>query len=256
MPLIDLTMKRTPRAAMVVLTALVAVLTAAGAAVAQNTARAPDAERFYSSQPSFALLPEVPIAAEVRSEMTRLQPRIGIEVRSSIPVSFDATTPEGRLRLYNTLRAVHTMEGIEYYSASRGHMRTLYFESYRIASAADRSRVEPAPAATIPPRDTLYAYQRDGSFGRNVQRIDLWSSNEALLMGTTNETTMFYNMIPLLRAGNLRTFVLVQPQPHSVEVYAHLGAAVGAMFGFESRAQDSLYNRVVALLSWLENQLQ
>jgi hypothetical protein len=215
------------------------------------------ASSFYRNEVRLTLAPESPFLPEIRDNLESLAPRVGIEISLSIPVTPEAFTPDGLVTIYNILRSPSTMKGIEYYSASRGEMRTFYSESYAVAGPDGDDAIPDPVVTTIPPRSTVWAFQEDGSFGRNVQRIDYTFQAEQFLMTITNETTMVYTVVPLVRPGNLRTFLIVQPDPAggTITFYGNLAVRVPGMFGMEDRARDSFFNRIVALHDWFSQEL-
>lgn len=217
-----------------------------------------DENNFYERSVSMSLAPAHPFAQDIETGLQDLDPRVGIEISLEIPVAARAFTDSGRVAVFNILRSVSTMEGIEYYSASRGEMRTFYEESYAIESPDNRNRIPDPRVDAIPTESTVWAYQRDGSFGRNVQRLDYRATDGAILVSIENETTMVYTVVPLVRPGNLRTYLLVVPDPvqQVFRFYGNLGVRVPAVFGMEDRARDSFYNRIVALHDWFVRELQ
>ena len=195
--------------------------------------------------------------ALIRRTLEELEPRVGIEIFVEIPVGERAFTDAGRLAIYNILRTPSTMEGIEYYSASRGRMRTFYERSYAVDGPDSALRIPDPIVSIIPAVDTVYAYQRDGSFGRNVQRLEYRAIDQDFLLLIENETTMVYRVVPLVSPGNLRTFLLIRPAPERgvIEFYGNLAVRVPAMFGLQERARNSFYNRIVALHGWFVGRL-
>ncbi len=212
---------------------------------------------FYTNSVRIELAPSSPLTSRIDEELGALQPRVGIEISVPLGVNESAFTDAGRLKLYNILRSISTMEGIEYYSASRERMRIFYEESYAIDDPDDRNRI-PDPVVTwIPSRDRLYVFQKDSSFGSNVQRIDYLRGGNDFLLIMENITTMVYKVVPLVTPGNLKTFVLIRPHPDEgvIEFYGNIGVRVPALFGMQDRARDSFYNRIVALHDWFVQEI-
>jgi len=212
---------------------------------------------FYTDSVQTRLAPDHPFTTTVAEDLERLDPRVGIEIVVPVPVVDRAFTEAGMLELYNILRQVSTMEGIEYYSASRGEMRTFYHESYAIDGPDGKRRIDDPVVTAIPPQDRIHVFQRDGSFGKNVQRLDYVARDDAFLVTMTNTTTMFYKVVPLVSPENLQTFLLILPRPDEgvIEFYGNLGVRVPGMFGMQDRARDSFYNRIVALHDWFAGEL-
>ena len=78
-----------------------------------------------------------------------------------------------------------------------------------------------------------------------------------MLLRIENTTTLTYRVVPLVAPGNLRTFLLIQPDREAgvLQFYGNLAVRVPALFGMEERSQDSFYNRIVALHAWFTDQL-
>lgn len=243
-------MRRGPLSNLPVLLLLFAALLPLGAQEAEETS-------FYTDEPTFSLAPDASFTSRIEQEVRALEPKLGIEARFFLPLSRQTIeAPDFRLRLYNILRSVSTMEGIEYYSASRERMRTFYHDSYAVASADGEQRIPDPLVSRVPDEATVYVYQRDSSFGRNVQRLDYFYDSENILVRMENQTTMFYNgFIPLVGEENLRTYLVVEPGREGVVFYGHLAVRVGALFGMEERAQNSFYNRIKALYDWFQIRL-
>ncbi len=212
---------------------------------------------FYRDTVETALAPESPFLAEIRDDLSELAPEVGIEISLPIPVDPIVFSEGGILEVYNILRSVSTMEGIEYYSASRDEMRIFYRESYAIEDPDGRARIPDPFVDEIPERSQIFAYQRDGSFGRNVQRLEYAFQDGETLLRIENVTTMTYRVFPLVAPGNLRTFLLIQPDREAgvLHFYGNLAVRVPALFGMEERSQNSFYNRIVALHAWFTDQL-
>jgi hypothetical protein len=213
---------------------------------------------FYTDEPTFTLAPETVFTDDIAGDIEELDPRLGIEARFFFPVPPSVLNQEDfELRLYNILRSVSTMEGIEYYSASRERMRVFYHESYAVVGPDGDERIPDPLVSRIPRNDRIYVFQKDSSFGKNVQQLDYTFAWGNFLIRMQNLTTMFYNgLIPLVGDENLLTYLVVNPQEEGIIFYGHLAVRVGALFGMEERAQNSFYNRIKALYDWFSQRME
>lgn len=185
----------------------------------------------------------------IRSDIASLQPTFAVEVL------FLVTAPERARRideqLVTVLQSVSTMEGIEYYSESRQRMRTLFHESYVIADPEHRTRV-PDPAATsLPNGETIYAFQRDSSFGRNVLELTYSADREGARLRMRNLTRMLYHgVLPAVGPHSLEIDLVVVPVQGHLLFYGVAAARTAALFGLEGRVEQSFANRLEALYRW------
>jgi len=161
-----------------------------------------------------------------------------------------AWTKSEQLNLYNEIRSLSTLVGIEYYSASRKRMRTFYETSFVIA---DESGIKPIPdpvVMIIPEKDSLFAFQKDLTFGENKYRYDFRASSDCMGFIQENLTTMSYGFIPLLGAGRLRTVVDIVDLGSELLVYAVSGAQATLLPGIDGKVRDSFSNRADAIFGW------
>ena len=123
--------------------------------------------------------------------------------------------------IYNTLRSIGSLQGIEYWSASRKTMRLFYEYSSLVAGPDDRTPVKDTRLQTLPVVDeTLYARQKDLSFGDNRYRIILTHGKDYVTQSSVNLTGMSYGIIPVAGAGAVHVRLLVIPSDEGVIFYA------------------------------------
>ncbi len=162
----------------------------------------------------------------------------------------DYTSADFHLRLYNLLFAVDTMEGIEYYSASRERMRTLIHESYFISNTESSKPVSPPRHETIPENRSYYLLQNDATFGENVYEVSYYYDENSIRIDMHNHSTLRYGIIPAIRAGELRITLLTQPLEDGLVLYGYIYARPIISFGLQSRIRNSISNRLRAVSSW------
>ncbi len=205
---------------------------------------------------SFRLAPRGSQLGTIRRSLEELEPRMAVETVfvTELPTGFPQGR-EGDLALYNLLRRVSTMTGIEYYSASRSRMRVFYHESYAIDDIDRRLRQPDPVVRTIPNRDSILVFQRDSSFGENVHELEYRYRANNIYISMVNRTLMWYGIIPAIAADKLQVHLWVQRHGNTVVFYGNTGVAVPSLFGIETRAHDSFHNRLIALFNWFEDQL-
>ena len=158
--------------------------------------------------------------------------------------------------LYNHLRAVSTLQGIEYYSGSRGFYRTLYTQSYAIAGPKDHTPLPDPVADSVPELATVYMIQEDSTFGSNVYQGDYRFDGATITMQVRNLTTMWWSILPLVDVGNFRSVMSVTPTDQGLLFYAAAGIHTISIGGLRERGQASLRNRLDALERWLRARIR
>jgi hypothetical protein len=226
-----------------------ALLTPATAALLASSGKA-----VATSSGELSLLPEHPAGQAIRAAVARDKPSLVVEAVFALkrPMPAQAAAAQAELAsVYGILRSLGSLQGIEYYSASRKKMRTFYAESYAIAGPESTTRLaDPAfpQVGAIPVSETVYAFQRDLSFGANRYRYEYASSPDAILLASTNLTRMSYGIVPVAAPGELSTRLLVIQAEDAILFYAASGArAPGLVAG---KLEDSFANRAEALFRW------
>jgi len=162
-----------------------------------------------------------------------------------------AVAPEDETRVvYNILRAVGSLQGIEYWSASRGKMRLFYEESWRVVSLEDRTLVSDAPVSVVPSLETLTVWQKDLSFGGNLNRFDYRSAADGVLMESTNLTRMSYGIVPVAAAGALKVRVLALIVDEGILFWVVSSARAAMIPGMRGKIEASFGNRAEAIFHW------
>jgi hypothetical protein len=176
---------------------------------------------------------------------------VGTEVLSvyrNEAVDFDS--PESRLQIYNILRSMSTMKGIQYYSASRERMRTLFAESYVVDGPDAEKRLPDPVTREIPAYSKLYVVQEDLTFGKNIYATEFRYSGDYFLLESTNLTTMHYFFFPMVKPENSVTLILLIPAGEQLLFYGAIGAHTMRLLGLARSREDSFYNRLKAIYGW------
>lgn len=256
-------MRLRPRRWPVVLLAAAAAVSAAGACPAQLSQLVPDAavrarlaeagiQRALGRGAAPRLAPALPNRAAVAAAITAVDVTYGTEVLRLLRGSGAACDWPA---LYNHLRAVSTLQGIDYFSASRGYYRTLYKRSHAIVGPADRTPQPDPVASSVPRRSALFMEQEDSSFGNNVYQAEYRFDGVSIAMLVRNLTFMWWSILPLVAEGDFRSVVVVTPTDQGLLFYAAAAIHAADLDFIREQAQTSLGNRLDALERWLRRRL-
>jgi hypothetical protein len=231
-------------------------LSGAETAAALLRGETPSALQF--DNPRITLAPQNAYVQNMADELVRsLQPGFFAESLSLVrkPASQARSWTEAeRAALYNEALALSSLAGLKYYSASRGETRTFY-ETSAVVSDSGGKKTLPDPVYAVPPPElTVYARQKDLSFGDNVYRYDYYARPDSLVFVQENLTTMWYGIIPAIGKNKLRSLVAVLDAEEYLLVYIASAAKTAKVAGMNDRAGRSFSNRAAALLAWFSGQ--
>jgi hypothetical protein len=161
-----------------------------------------------------------------------------------------------RLKLYNGALALSTLAGIQYYSASRKTMRTFY-ESSRVIDGPETKNPVEDPVYDAPPAElSLYARQRDLTFGDNIYQYTYHAFPEFLVFVQQNLSAMNAGIIPAVGKNKLRSLVAVIDAGDYLLIYAVSMAKAVSLPGLGERIGNSFTNRAEAILEWFRGQAE
>ena len=225
---------------------------------------------------SALLAGEKPLLAQFRDPRARLAPvndvlsgilrKLHDELKPSVMVETlhiykkppDAEKPAmsaaEEAALFNEVLALSTLAGIQYFSASRGVMRTFYESSYVVEGPSSKKSV-PDPVFSRPPAElTLYARQKDLTFGDNTYQYNFYYSPGSLIFIQQNLSSLTAGIIPAVGKNKLRSVVAVLDTKDCLLVYAVSMAKVASLPGMNDRVGNSFSNRVEAIVLWFSDQ--
>jgi len=165
-----------------------------------------------------------------------------------------ACSAEEELTLYNGILALSTLAGIEYYSASRGGTRILY-ETSQVVDGPSNKRPLPDPVFSRPQGElTIFARQKDLTFGDNVYQYDFLTAPGALIFSQQNLTSLSVGIIPAVGKNKLRSTVAILDAGEYLVVYLVSMANAASLPGMRDRVGNSFTNRAEAIIKWFSNQ--
>ncbi|MDR1972093.1 MAG: hypothetical protein LBQ46_09240 [Treponema sp.] len=203
-----------------------------------------------------------PRHGDVRAVLERLQGELGGGVMAESLARWEkpASASRGtwseaeRTALYNKALALSSLEGIQYYSASRGAMRTFYEESHVIDGPNTKREIPDPSFSSPPPSFTLYTRQKDLTFGNNLYQYQYLAGQDSLIFIQENLTTLTVGIIPAVGKHKLRSLVAVIDAGDCLLIYAASLAKASSFPGLGERIGNSFTNRALAILDWFDSQ--
>ena len=209
--------------------------------------------------PQFRLVPWHNVLRELlRTVHNELGPSVMVETLHLYKKPPEAEKPAmsaaEEASLFNEVLALSTLEGIEYFSATRGTMRTFYASSSVIDGPSSKKPVSDPKFSQPPAELTLYARQKDLTFGDNFYQYDFYYSKGYLIFIQQNLTALTAGIIPAVGRNKLRSVVAVLDADEYLLVYAASLAKAASVPGMNDRVGNSFSNRAEAIVRWFSNQ--
>jgi hypothetical protein len=224
--------------------------------ILQELAQTGELKNTFDEKADLRYFPDTDVRPEIIAQIRRLKPIFGIEVL--LTYKFTGKNYSGeteRLALYNILRSIHTLKGIEYFSHSRGRMRVMFHDAYIVDSPETRKKLPDRLVDIIPAYSTLYIYQNDSSFGENIFETVYYARNGYFLMKMENLTKIWYGIVPLIDPHNLNYIIFIYPKGDTILFYSVICVNAFNLFGIAGSRTASFYNRIKALYAWFCSQL-
>ncbi|MDR3145367.1 MAG: hypothetical protein LBU21_03740, partial [Treponema sp.] len=108
--------------------------------------------------------------------------------------------------------------------------------------------------AELPSGLSLYARQRDLTFGDNIYEYRYHTGPDSFVFVQRNLTALKVGIISAVGKDKLRSLVAVIDAGDSLLIYAVSLAKATALPGLGTRIGDSFTNRAQAILSWFNTQ--
>ena len=218
-----------------------------------NRLRSGDVSETQLGKPALKLLPALPDLRQfVTNSMTSLEPTLTVETLYLFKKHNSTAIWNENLRtaLFNQMTAISTLAGIEYFSATRNTMRTFYEYSSVIDSPSSKKPLSDPVFDKPPAQYTLFARQKDLTFGDNIYRYEYRAAESALFFIQENMTSMSYGIIPAVGKNRLRSVLAVIDCGDSLLIYAVSMAKAASVPGMTDRIGNSFKNRADAVYKW------
>ncbi len=205
---------------------------------------------------SLALAPYHHVAKAIHAALIAEDPDIIVEALFLLRKTRSANPAAEMLAVYNVLRSISTLQGIEYYSASRKKIRPLYTYSSLIAGMADDTPVRDTRIGSIPSSpETLYARQNDTTFGDNRYRIVLSGGQDSVSQHSTNLTKLSLGIVPVARPEDVHVRLLIVNVDEGLLFYIASSARATLVPGVRATLETSFANRATAVYDWFSSEL-
>ncbi len=152
-------------------------------------------------------------------------------------------------KISRVLRAISRLKGLEYYSSSRKKMRTLYESSY-VIDAPETKVKQDDPVNRSDSDFSVYALQKDLTFGEHVYRYRFVSDGNSSGFLSTNTDALSYSIFQAVKPEALQVSIVVTDLGDYLLIHGLTRADFASFSFLRKRVQRSLKTRGDAILRW------
>jgi hypothetical protein len=157
------------------------------------------------------------------------------------------------LDAYNALGKVRSLKGRLYLSHTRKSEIPLFEEATRIKGTNRTGDAigDPAPALSLPAKETVYIRLKDVNFGNSYYQADISTGSFGLLYSLTNFKSISYLFFPVMKEGKFSALLYLEPLDEGMLVYCTAGAEVSNFVANRIDIPSAIGKRVAVFVDWI-----
>jgi hypothetical protein len=209
---------------------------------------------FFKVNP-LKLCPQLTLKESIEKTVKELEPTLSVEYLLIYKTdNVNNSNPENYLKIYNTLRSISTLTGIEYYSASRERMRTFFYDACVIDNPESNIRQPDPLVEEIPGFDKFYIYTEDSSLGKNISTVTYFKYSNYMAMVMENYSTIWKFIFPIIQPGEMKTYMVIIPYEEYILFYGFSTIKTFELISTaEKKGIPSTTNRLKAFYNWFKD---
>ncbi|MDR0408781.1 MAG: hypothetical protein LBH18_00055 [Spirochaetaceae bacterium] len=164
--------------------------------------------------------------------------------------------PVTKLDIYNALCGIRTLQGIEYFSSTRGKRTVLFEEASRVAGEDDlKKRDDPPPARAAPSAETVFITVKDVNFGNCYYKAELKTEGGGIRYTLTNFKNINYLFIPVIRPENLRIQLYIEAVDEGVLIYGLTSVKTADFADKRADIPSAIQKRLDVIYKWIDSNI-
>ncbi|HQQ51282.1 MAG TPA: hypothetical protein PLZ29_08805 [Spirochaetota bacterium] len=204
-----------------------------------------------------SLAPVYSISQYTKRNLTIDKPTLGIEALYIFPKHNNIKnfyTSARKLYIINVLHATSTMEGMQYYSQSKGKMSTLFEKSYMINNKT-MARVPDPKISVLKPEYSFYALQKDNILGQNIYYYTITIYSKYIMFTVQNSTAITYGLLTLINKEKFKLYGFIVEDRENINIYLVYSINTRHLLIPIQKLTISLQNRADAIALWIYKRL-
>lgn len=199
--------------------------------------------------------PDVPLANNIIEKFNALDPNVVVEALYKVPYPEDMLTGYDRdMILYNIVREVSNISGVQYFSRTKNKLRVLFDDVYAVDEK--KSAIDDPTVLEIPEYDSFPMHMKEANLGRDYYLAEYLYDGQDMSFSLTNTSNMRF-VLKVVGEEDMRIDLLLMPLEDEILIYGYIGVKL-ANPGFVNKIMDpysSFYRRLNAMEIWFSNSL-
>lgn len=160
------------------------------------------------------------------------------------------------LKVFNTIRATSTQEGITYISYRKGNKPALLIkDSYYVARVGSKRPIPDPIADSLPSYEQSIIYQKDTTFSGNFYEYTYFNSSHEISLDILNKTALaVFGILPAVKKEALTMSISILPVEEGILCYSLAYAPdqepVISFLGLSVDLPSAFQRRMVAVQEW------
>jgi len=211
--------------------------------------------RYGKERKGLYYTPDVPLAGKIVERFTSLEPNVTVEAIYRVPYPADMLTgPDRDIILYNIVREVSNITGVQYYSRTKDRLRILFDDVYAVDEK--KKPIDDPVVYSIPEYDSFPMHMKEANLGRDYYLAEYHYDGQDMSFSLTNTSNMSY-LLKVVGKQDMQIDLLLMPLEDEIIIYGYCGVKL-ANPRFVNRIMDpfsSFYRRLYAMEIWFSNSL-
>ncbi len=205
-------------------------------------------EQYIENHRQIAYVPDHSLAETVADQVNSVRPNV---ISEQLVLVREEVGAEELLMLFNSLRSISDLSYLEYYNSRKDTTNELFYDSYAVRGPDERTRIPDPTVSSVPAEDQVWVLQGLPPFGTILSRYTYQAQGDAFLFAGTNEDTLTYRNVPVVRSGNMITNIVVIAGDDFVLMYGIGAVKAFKMFGLlDDRIEAAFSGRTEGLFNW------
>lgn len=197
-----------------------------------------------------------PLAQDVGAAFNGRESTIAAESWFILPKPSYGSEAERDLKIFRSFTSFTTMKGLLVYSESLKKMETFIYDSYRVDSLENKRRLADPGETETPTQASYFLYQKEEQTGDVYSEMHFLSHGNWFEVSLENRTPMKYLLFTLVQPRELKTIFYIIPTDDKLLLYGATVARTPTFLGIEKLKRSSFFNRMKALASWIQHNLE